>query len=183
MFDIFVWKEKRHRESIIKIVGNYNFFISINQLIVAALLFSWSYFFVFCVFLCAVEHMQKEWGYLAESISTDPSASAARYCSHFFIYLELCMFFIYLVLCMYYINFVFVFPTYWNLILHLCHCYLLSVLTILQCKEPWKKSGKPPTGMVFLISYSKHKVFIQTIHSNLKHKDDVTYHMRFCVVF
>lgn len=79
----FLYEKRKDRESIIKIVGNYNFLISINQLIVAALIFSWSYFFVFCVFLCAVGHMQKEWGYLAESISTEPSANAARYCSRF----------------------------------------------------------------------------------------------------
>lgn len=41
-------------------------------------------FFLFCFFLCVVELMKKEWGCLAESISTEPAATAARYCSHFY---------------------------------------------------------------------------------------------------
>lgn len=43
---------------------------------------------MFCVFLSAVEHMQKEWGCLAKSIRSEPQAHqlpacAARYCSCF----------------------------------------------------------------------------------------------------
>ena len=106
---------------------------------------------MFCVLHAAVEHMQKEWGYLAKSLHNEPQvrqlhASAARY-SSFSIYLLLCMkevddlcsfwLLIDLSLCIYsHTSFVIV---------------VFSVLLILPCREPWKKSRKPSTGM-FLIS-------------------------------
>lgn len=116
---------------------------------------------------CAVNHR------VINSLLVQPGIIAV-----FYLFSTLCVFYIY--------TYFFVcFVLAQQFLLHVCLCYLLSVLVTLQCKKPWRKSRKPSTGMSFLnitIAYTKYsyKLCIQ----NVKNTDCVTYHtIFFCFVF